>query len=356
LGAGFSRPLGGPLLTTILSRATGNDLAVRYPDTLILHDDTSAVLRSLYHYGRRFPEGVFGTNFHGTPGELMWGDPEEFLEYLDMAALSPRNPLRDRIGKIVAEHMPRGAAGVDDLRHAGRRQMAAECCAFLQHADVRSEKWRPFVDWANELGESDTIVTYNYDRVVEMLGGKIDPIINEEDLRVTRLAKRAPLLKLHGSVDWCIDSGTGAVTASKQEDSAISCTADQLAIATPGPTKSKTAATFKLVWDTARKAIQQASAVVFVGYRFPPSDAESRTFILDALAANKCENLDLHVVLGSPSFDTDRLRHLLEFACKKADREHVSRQTGSRGVYSVQVHPLWGQDFLSVWSRALLFH
>jgi hypothetical protein len=41
--------------------------------------------------------------------------------------------------------------------------------------------------------------------------------------------------------------------------------------------KTRCAGEFKGIWDAAMVALKAAEQVVFVGYRFPPSDSESRS-------------------------------------------------------------------------------
>ena len=53
---------------------------------------------------------------------------------------------------------------------AARRLLGAECCSFLHSVDVAAERWRPFHRCASQLTGEDTIVTFNYDRVVELVG------------------------------------------------------------------------------------------------------------------------------------------------------------------------------------------
>jgi hypothetical protein len=365
LGAGFSRPLGGPLLTSMLSRTTGQDLAVRYPEERTLSDAASLLVRRLYHYGRRYHEGgLHPLDRFGEGGEMMWGDAEEFLEYLDTAAASDPNHSRERLARILRRLTDRDESRlvtVDDLRTAARRQMAAECCAFLQEVDITFEKWRPYVDWETQLGINDTIVTFNYDRVVEKLGGPVTVVLQESNLAAVENAKAATLLKMHGSVDWRFDNdGKTLVQDTSDAEVALHCDATSLAIATPGPTKSGLVdQSFRFIWGTASEAIRKASAIVFIGFRFPPSDAAARRVVLEAIAENREKAVALHVVLGPPSPDSQRLSALLHFACQKGGRglRPAWNQLAppSKGHYLVYEHALYAQDFLSVWSREQLF-
>ena len=85
-------------------------------------------------------------------------------------------------------------------------------------------------------------------------------------------------------------------------------------IGTPGPNKRDITGYLKPVWDEAILAIHNAEAIVFVGYRFPPSDSDARDTILEAVQGNDSPHLLLHTVLGPNVNDesTSRLRGLLE--------------------------------------------
>jgi hypothetical protein len=60
------------------------------------------------------------------------------------------------------------------------------------------------------------------------------------------------------------------------DEFALTCPAERMVIASPRPTKLATAERLSELWKHAEDAIRDADAVVFIGYRFPPSDASSR--------------------------------------------------------------------------------
>src|SRR5205823_2681786 len=91
---------------------------------------------------------------------------------------------------------------------------------------------------------------------------------------------------------------------------ALDCGDDELSIAAPGPSKqSLSAGAFQPYWEQAMEALRTASAIVFVGYRFPPTDAEARERLLGAIRENTQEYLAVHTVLG-PSTNSDDSRRL----------------------------------------------
>jgi hypothetical protein len=372
LGAGFSAGLGGPLLPALLSRTLERDIAVRYPnsgDFTKLHSHAANNIRGLYEHG--LSDHRFRSPDSKIHKENLWLHAEEFLDYLDTAAESD-GPLAARLKDITSNGLSIRAS-LPDLQVAARRLIAAECCAFLEGADTRREKWKPFVNWELMLTENDTIISFNYDRAVEILrdarnertktsGGlslsKISVICPSHNIDKAVTQGCCPLLKLHGSVDWQkVTASDGKVMVNAKERTfALTCPGNELAIATPGPSKSREAKAFKSVWDLACDALALADAIVFLGFRFPETDAEPREVLLNAIAGSSRQGhrLFLHIVLGQPGPHSARLEALLRFACR--DRVEFGRMPlQGHGVYSVQTHPLFGQDFLAVVHRADLF-
>lgn len=355
LGAGFSQPLGGPLLTDLFSKRSKMDLRALYPD--VFSSALTDGIPDLYEKGL------------GNGGyERRWGDGEAFLDALDGAARKPEGPLATRLLGLATLSGVRGVS-IRDLSVAARRTIAAECCAFLEGVETSSERWQPFTDWAKELDDRDTLLTFNYDRVIETACSAantrlhIAKGVNNANAKTGDGGLMVPtLVKLHGSVDWKRVADGAEVRAEVQQDPrfALRCAPDDMLVATPGPTKKETAGELANLWSYAENRLLKASVVVLIGFRFPPSDAAIRRQIVDALAANDLEerpHLSVHVVLGPDTCapDTKRTVRMLEFACRRRGRNQVAPGAVSpRPSFSVDVHPLWGQDFLSLWKRELL--
>jgi hypothetical protein len=383
LGAGFSAGLGAPLLTTLFTEASEGDVRVRYRRITKLHDETARQVRWLYAYGSG--REVFSRKQGTLTGERLWANAEDFVEYLDTAAEPddgrPR-PHRDRLNELISAHHDDALIGVDELRESARRLIAAECSSFLEGADVRREKWRPFRRWARMLGPNDTVVSFNYDRVLETLRDEQnkdagnDPALRSA-LRVILPAATfdpgalqgcCPVLKLHGSVDWSKDLSNGKPNGNVRlfPDGALMGDAKFMAIATPGPSKMREAEGFDGLWTAARDALKAARVIVFMGFRFPETDAYARETLLEAIGENGTDvpestatQLDLHVVLGNSPRDAERLASLLRFSCRK--RDEAPSETARRKAYArphrftVTTHPLYAQDFLAVADRDSLF-
>ena len=97
----------------------------------------------------------------------------------------------------------------------------------------------------------------------------------------------ATAYKLHGSIDWQqVDAKVQKKPSSPPI--ALICEPSELCLATPGPMKAQMVAGHDAplapLWSSAVAAVENASAIVFVGYRFPPTDSFSRMRMLQAIS------------------------------------------------------------------------
>jgi hypothetical protein len=346
LGAGFSKSLGGPLLGDLLRRDCLRTLGAVFPRDEFpeLHGALPEAVVWLYHYGRGFPDGRRPTRVWEAAGELLWRDAEEFLDVVDAAAASRKNAARSNIEAILRLHKEdlfgNGASLPEstDIRGMARRLIAAECSAFLRGAELGLEPWGPYKRWATHLVEDrDHIITFNYDVVLEHLCTTTSRMAVVLPNTPDSGQENARILKLHGSVNW--QRIAPGLFEARGLDHCICCRCipADLAIATPGRTKAEHAKDFSKLWTLAENALRDADAVVFLGYRFPPSDAEARARILEAIRG---KTRYTHTVLGPDvrSADSARLSALLD---------HVGMV--------IRQQPLYVEDFLSVATRESLF-
>ena len=116
----------------------------------------------------------------------------------------------------------------------------------------------------------------------------------------------------------------------------------EVVIGLPGPKKRGLhAGILRELRGAAVQALQGAGQVIFVGYRFPPTDADARRFLLEAIRNNWTNGGplgEISVVLGSntESQDVKRLHHLLNTVVDTSPNADV------------RVLPLFAEDFLSV--------
>jgi hypothetical protein len=344
LGAGFSKPLGGPLLPDLFSSGSRDRLLAAYGDAGTyqhhLFSRMASEVRRLYaEHGRG-----------GPPASRRWDDAEQFLEALDAAALhGAGSPSANLIRALCTVNEP----DLGELAVAARGVVAAECSAFLGRADPTTERWGPYKRWLTSLREQDAIITFNYDTVIETIARAA-----RFDRLVTAIPGKglgtANFLKLHGSVNWQFDGSKFGVH--EDDEFALTCPSDQMVIASPGPNKLAVATRLEELWATAETLLRSATAVVFIGYRFPSSDAASRRRLFMALAQNDQPYVALHTVLGPDKSDpaTVRMRSLLLHAALQAGRKEAVTTSGtqyersSNRTYTLDVHPLWGEDFMDL--------
>lgn len=347
LGSGFSKSLGGPMLYELIG------------------EKAEQVTREVFpHLGGR--EIVY--NLFRKHQKTLWEHAELFMEFIDLAMIpnSPQRRILEGLANTAAyEVKGPGAPRVtmEQLRYDAVMTVAAECSTYTHNADLRAEAWAPYYDFRDMLGVEDTIITFNYDLVLESLapGGNLQhtSFMRPDQPKAPNLAT---VLKLHGSVNWGIAKDQSLRTVDRLEDFRAN---DWLPlIATPGATKASYCGShLKPLWEEALAALRDAEAIVFVGYRFPPSDAEARTRLLRAIGTNKNAYLRVHLVLG-PDIKTSavlRLQGLLLHTMKAAgrsDSSELGRMALSGrlpAMYSIVTQPLYAEDFLTVILPSELF-
>jgi len=346
LGSGFSKSLGGPLLKDLLSHRGRAYQHAKFPNV-----PGYPIYRTYWTHLKDASESS------GNP--IYWDHAEEFLEFADSAAQagSPRQG-------ILREAVLRGGdASNHDLQAFARkavRCVAAECL-FTTHADPKTEAWRPYIRWASEdVGSEDTIVTFNYDMVLETLGAADENVVFREASVIKPNAPASgsyhgvPIYKLHGSVGWSkFGSTLGYATTSEQAAEQIE--GGDIWIATPGSGKVLLQeGELQSLWRNAEQAIARADVIVFMGYRFPPSDSQARSAILGAMGRNTSKYLRVHTVLGPRTHDDDtvRLLTLLEHTLRASQRikrdDYIHTMATPPMTFDIVPQPLYVEDFLTV--------
>jgi hypothetical protein len=330
LGAGFSRSLGGPLLTDLLSEASVHRVTRTYELNFKSDGDMPELVALIYGAGAAGSRSLFESP--------QWEDAEGFLERLDLAVsaknIHEANNLRGFLMRLDGRnHLQRcrgqlhqlvgDAAGLERLRALALKLLCAECAVFMETTTPEHEKWAPYTKWVKSLDANDTVLTFNYDCVIEETDPHEkhtwvpDTVEIESDMAVhdAKDDKRATVLKLHGSLSWTrvteevnrqrverFVKMRSADTKEPMHQHALWLDPERLAIAVPGPSKRLAVAEKPLptlrsrvpaspptsgplasLWRAARGKLADAQRVFFVGYRMPPSDALSRDFLLTSL-------------------------------------------------------------------------
>jgi SIR2-like protein len=352
VGAGFSKSLGGPLLPQLFTQASELTVRKSFPGHEHLYDQITA------HWVRvLYAENVSDKDGRGG----RWRDAEEYLDYLDTAQAADgtaRKVITELLTRFVGDANATPEA-IKRFAFRSRQILAAECSAFVVDADIDTEKWQPYRRWATTVARGDVVITFNYDLVVERLGKnpKLHPG-NKFNVLLPPANSFPPdhvtVLKLHGSVNWRRTETD--VTAVEDDYFALGCKEEEMTIATPGPSKFSNSAGGPLesLWVAAKSALRTADAIVFVGYRFPPTDSAARRNLIEAIAANDQPHLHLHTVLGenTNNADTMRLKAMLEQAMRRKGRRltgtYITPLDDAR-PYSMTNWPLRAEDFLDLY-------
>lgn len=341
LGSGFSRSLGGPLLNELIGKKAERETREVFP---------ALGSREVVYF--LFREHL----------QTFWWHAEDFLDYIDTALMpdSPRRKifedlLKGAVFRTVGAH---AKMTVEEFRDAAILTVAAECSTYTHNVDTRAEAWGPYKKWASQRGPWDTIITFNYDLVLESLMRQNGPFTSDSFVLPGRspLANNpaATVLKLHGSVNWGLETSPPMSHVAKIVSNIEDFMKGEYRplIATPGATKSDYCNKhLQTLWEAAYRALKNAQFIAFLGYRFPPSDSEAREKILRGISDNDQQSLRLHTVLGPKTHDdaTVRLTGLLKHTV-----EGVGRTSTSGLMYRIRNQPLYVEDFLSVASKVTL--
>ncbi|MEI9948279.1 MAG: SIR2 family protein [Pseudomonadota bacterium] len=354
LGSGFSKSLGGPLLNDLLTERGRLELFARFPG---LRDNWGKA-------HKLFQEHLKGST--DPASSRLWEHAEEFLDFVDAAAANPNSPVATVLRSAMNASNFRELA-IEDLRKMAVLSVAAEC-SFAAYCDPQTEAWQPYVNWASQLAEGNTIVTFNYDTVLETLGGMSTGVVRHLGKRTTILPwvnqsledkRDVPILKLHGSVSWSTKGARPSILNEHELSLDVAFEHGYVPLlASPGPAKHQARhGELAPLWNRMHAAIEFADTLVFMGYRFPPSDSTARLDIFKAIKSNKQPHLKIHVVLGPNvgSPDNVRLASMLDVILKDAGRERTDTRNGSVNVsYNIVQQPLFVEDFFTVLNHNFL--
>ena len=348
LGAGFSRSLGGPLLSDLFSDHLKEELMIWLNSRQLQPPPYVEEMIEFYWNGR--DKEAIRTYYNPRknaassatiPPFRRWGNAEQFLDCLDNAVLR-QDELHDGVYPTYAYLSSRlekltASLTLKDIRDTALRWTAIECSAFLSDVDPNTELWEPYCQWAQQIQQENVyhvVLTFNYDRVLETIPLSYFHVRkpNEDEM-----LGRTPVYKLHGSVSWQ-RTANGVVLNATDELFALSASSSEIAIATPGPTKKTMIVGLNRLWEDALDHLRTADYIYFIGYRFPPSDSEARRRLLGAIRENRSPLRRIEIVLGPErTSDVLRLEGLLLHTVKNPNR--------------VRVHHLYAEDFLTTYCK-----
>ncbi len=145
LGAGFSKPLGGPLLTELFTEESLGKVELTYPDVEWTHPTSN--------FGRDAWNAFCAKQDRNIP---LWSDPEEYLDRLDSAVFrGPDSVPWKHLWRTFFQEPFLGrrepSFSLKEVFEWAKRWMIAECCAFVESSDENCERWRAHRDWAQSL-------------------------------------------------------------------------------------------------------------------------------------------------------------------------------------------------------------
>ena len=336
----------------------------KVPERSVMLSEMVAVYL-LFHWGTGFSEGTLFGETQGGGGEKHFAHAEDF--FVRLARMEPQQvqsmlmAAYDAITKFTKPRVSSSSSGMsvvqeriprfrydeeltmeclkkhqpEELVRAAKRLLGFECEEFSKDAWRNLEEFIPYKDWADRLSAEHSIVTFNYDRVVEIALGDRCRIVGVEGSSSNN-DQKVDLYKLHGSTDWVLRGGVVSRTS-------IPCTRHEEIpfIAIPGKSKDEDTETLADVWEAAGNALEEARDIHIVGYGLPESDAKARRFLLQRLRANRHKHLNINIVLGEPSFRRDRMEAILgqtlaRTPLEKAVRLQAGLPPGSTQYQEVQ--------------------
>jgi hypothetical protein len=294
VGAGFSRPLGGPLFTNLLTMEYW-----QLHSDIDMPEEIRQCLAQLHRAKGRSIDEMLGLTERLNAEELI-----ALLEW------SSRNPATKR-ARLVCDALTDIPAKnryksneefLSVLNIQLKRLIACQCNSFTHLLEADSDTSAPYKSWIKSLTPEDTIITFNYDTAIETLALTCGIEFPREPGQF--MSNQARLIHVHGCVDW-IKSGNGLSYVPQAY-----LGGNDLCIGLPGLEKAKITEIEKMrsLWMSMRHAIHEADVVSIVGYSMPATDNMARQEILGSLKHGQRVNL----VVGSDSFTSGRMQSLIQ--------------------------------------------
>lgn len=260
LGAGFSKFLGGPLFNECFLPATDSWVN----GWLAVNECEPGALNAAK---KTWKDGK---------AKGLWQDAETCIGDLQDA-------LRDPVCRARIQKTTNLQHALESICAQLEQYMAIATSAFVvrfQEDRIIPERWLTYMHWIKSLTPDDTIVSFNYDRVVE-------------ELRIKSGSFGDPI-KLHGTVPT-----KDALVAIVKEGKRVA------EIKVPGPAKAL--GSDGREWVAAAGVLKECRHLVVIGYSFPESDPFGRHFILQ-----NCEAARVTVVLGRTNDDGTRVMDMFK--------------------------------------------
>jgi hypothetical protein len=346
LGAGFSRPMGGPLFKELFTKP----ILFNYEMHTSVDGSKARLAMAVQQLNYKYPDLL---------AEKVFTDAEHFLELCDSVLHGKEQLFLNRFkqsfnGLYENIRVVNPTKSDIDLFQtffdAATIHIAIDTNTFIEQVPDDNDRWKPYIHWFKGLGKTDSIVTLNYDLLVETIATKdgrpfpgrefkskeelclVDELLNQNENH----PDLPMLFKLHGSVDWIELEGKAWVKRYNVDDYFHGQTP---LLGTPGTTKaSLSKGCLDKVWGSAIEKIKEAHVISIVGYSLPETDNDFRIKLLDSIIGSHGNLKAINIVLGPPTPHSQRARTILEQATRQfAPDDH--RPT-------VNLLPIYAQDYL----------
>jgi hypothetical protein len=229
---------------------------------------------------------------------------------------------RARIGSFArsANRPKEWQAYKDDLEELIRRVIIHTTCRSEQ-GRLEPLRSRTHARILNKLEENDTILTFNYDVLIEHsfgksslwtprdgYGGRVHGVRNEWCQRWLkareineRTHSRIQLLKLHGSINWTVYKSGHVrlkdrpfVVRTREHKTVF----EKVSILPPGWNKRIDKIPYSRLWRQARLRLEQCKSLVIIGYSLPEADLLAKALFAEVVrlrAARKHYLRQLHL-------------------------------------------------------------
>jgi hypothetical protein len=263
-------------------------------------------------------------------------------------------------GNLVSALCAKSEPDLHELAFAARRLIAAECCAFLKRAGSEHCEVGALRRWLMNLGPEHSIITFNYDTVVETVARAVNRDVSTF-LPGSKFppGARAPVQAARQrelGVRWAHVPSSG----SRRVRPYLPCRAD--GYREPEADEAGHRGAPKRTLEARRRCHQGRRRCRLHRLPLPALRRVFTATVVPGLVANRQPFLALHTVLGPHTSDpaTMRIRSLLPHAAQQSEREEATQRgwyyPNVQGRhYTLDVHPLWGEDFMDVFVAAHVF-
>lgn len=340
LGAGFSLPLGGPLFGDLLSMRL--KALYDYKFSAVPPDCN----QEYWNLVRGFPRIIMQALEHEHGVSPLQLNAEEILEYAELLCSHESNFLTNQIFNLASQYLPREnrESYRPELFRLLKARLAMETHFFLEDLAETSERWIPYDNWYSKLDSNDTIITTNYDLVMETLesryckaiGTALPQTCDIAEIGTQRRQRGPYVYKLHGSIDWFEHEDRAKRRTIRNSSELIH---KDILIGTPGLAKAELARSLlRDQWKQAMIEVEQCNVLSMVGYSLPATDNFLRTTLLDQIAKNTRLRL-VNIILGDRNERGNRAKSVLKQSVRNRDN------TNGREV-KVLLPSVYAQDFL----------